>query len=103
MSGVSFLPLGGLGYIGLNGLLVEVGDHIYLVDCGIEFPEENEPGVDTVLPDLEFIQSLEGRLKGHPPDPRSRGPHWGSLSHLPLHESAGLWSSPRDCTSGRAT
>ena len=55
-----FLPLGGIGEIGLNAYLYGIGpaeDRQWLmVDCGITFPDGTEPGVDVVLPDLRFIE-----------------------------------------------
>ncbi len=68
-----FLPLGGIGEIGLNVYLYGLGPaedrHWLMIDLGITFPDDTEPGVDIVLPDLRFIeeerQSLAGILITH--------------------------------------
>ena len=63
-----FLPLGGIGEIGLNVYLYGIGpaeDRAWLmIDCGITFPGNNEPGVDVVLPDLRFIEEERKSLAG---------------------------------------
>ncbi len=63
-----FLPLGGIGEIGLNVYLYGIGpaeDRQWLmIDCGITFPDTSEPGVDIVLPDLRFIEEERKSLAG---------------------------------------
>ena len=63
-----FVALGGLGEIGMNVYLYGVGpsdDRQWLmVDLGLTFPGEDEPGVDVVLPDLRFIQAERQALHG---------------------------------------
>jgi ribonuclease J len=51
--------LGGLGEIGRNMTVFEYGGRLLIVDCGVLFPEPDQPGVDLILPDFT---SLEGRL-----------------------------------------
>ncbi|MCK2036526.1 ribonuclease J [Microbacterium sp. SSW1-49] len=52
-------PLGGLAEIGRNMTMFEYDGKILIVDCGVLFPEEHQPGVDLILPDFE---PLRGRL-----------------------------------------
>ena len=63
-----FLPLGGVGEIGLNVYLYGLGPaedrHWLMIDCGITFPDASEPGVDVVLPDLRFIEEERRSLAG---------------------------------------
>jgi ribonuclease J len=63
-----FVPLGGIGEIGLNVYLYGLGtaeDRQWLmIDCGITFPDDTEPGVDVVLPDLRFIEEERKNLAG---------------------------------------
>lgn len=63
-----FLPLGGLGEIGMNAALYGYGPkknrEWILVDCGIAFAGPEAPGVDLYLPDLRFIETQKERLKG---------------------------------------
>ncbi|NQX12977.1 ribonuclease J [Microbacteriaceae bacterium VKM Ac-2855] len=50
------IPLGGLGEIGRNMTTFEIDGKILIVDCGVLFPEENQPGVDLILPDFTPIK-----------------------------------------------
>jgi ribonuclease J len=63
-----FLPLGGIGEIGMNAYLYGLGDEAgrswLLVDLGVTFPDDREPGVDIVLPDIRFIEEERSRLSG---------------------------------------
>ena len=49
-------PLGGLGEVGRNMTVFEFDSKLLIVDCGVLFPEEHQPGVDLILPDLEPIK-----------------------------------------------
>lgn len=50
------VPLGGLGEIGRNMNVIEYNGHLLLVDCGVLFPDEEQPGVDLILPDFSYIK-----------------------------------------------
>lgn len=58
------VPLGGLGEIGLNCMLIEYGEHAIAVDCGLMFPEIWMLGIDLVLPDLSYLYGLGDRFLG---------------------------------------
>jgi len=49
------IPLGGLGDIGRNMTAFEIDGQIALVDCGVLFPEDDHPGVDLILPALDYL------------------------------------------------
>jgi len=49
-------PIGGLGEIGRNMTTYELDGKLLIVDCGVLFPEENQPGVDLILPDFSSIR-----------------------------------------------
>jgi ribonuclease J len=57
------IPLGGLGEIGLNLLVVESSDTAIAVDCGVMFPDEQMLGVDVAIPDLTYLRTLGPRFK----------------------------------------
>ena len=59
--GLRIVPLGGLGEIGRNMTVFETDSKSLIVDCGVLFPEESQPGVDLILPDFDY---LRGRLDG---------------------------------------
>jgi ribonuclease J len=50
------IPIGGLGEIGRNMTSYEIDGKILIVDCGVLFPEEHQPGVDLILPDFGFLR-----------------------------------------------
>ena len=53
---VRIVPLGGLGEVGRNCNVLEYGGKIVVVDCGVLFPEERQPGVDLILPDIDYLR-----------------------------------------------
>lgn len=57
-------PLGGLDEIGKNITLYEYGDDMFLLDCGMSFPDEDMPGVDIVLPDFSYVVKNKDKIKG---------------------------------------
>ncbi|WP_026460766.1 ribonuclease J [Schaalia suimastitidis] len=50
------IPLGGLGEVGRNMNVLEYDGKLLIVDCGVLFPEESQPGVDLILPDFSWIK-----------------------------------------------
>ncbi|KAB1656266.1 ribonuclease J [Pseudoclavibacter chungangensis] len=50
------IPLGGLGEVGRNMATFEIDGKILIVDCGVLFPEETQPGVDLILPDIDSVK-----------------------------------------------
>ncbi|GAB3114865.1 ribonuclease J [Janibacter alkaliphilus] len=53
---VRVVPLGGLGEIGRNMTVIEQGGQLLIVDCGVLFPDDHQPGVDLILPDFSYIE-----------------------------------------------
>ena len=49
-------PLGGLGEVGRNMTVFELDGKLLIVDCGVLFPEEDQPGVDLILPDFSSVE-----------------------------------------------
>ncbi|GIG54246.1 ribonuclease J [Demequina activiva] len=50
------VPLGGLGEVGRNMAVFEIDGRLLIVDCGVLFPEDHQPGVDLILPDFSYIE-----------------------------------------------
>jgi len=50
------VPLGGLGEVGRNMAVLEHDGKLLIIDCGVLFPEDHQPGVDLILPDFSYIE-----------------------------------------------
>ncbi len=55
-NGLRIVALGGLGEIGRNMAVFEYDHRLLIVDCGVLFPDPEQPGVDLILPDFEYIR-----------------------------------------------
>ncbi|MCC3766622.1 ribonuclease J [Streptomyces sp. UNOC14_S4] len=62
--GLRVTPLGGLGEIGRNMTVFEYGGRLLIVDCGVLFPEEEQPGIDLILPDFSSIRDRLDDIDG---------------------------------------
>ena len=58
------IPLGGMGEIGKNMTVIEYGNNLLVVDCGVMFPESDMYGIDLVLPDFSYVVQNQDRLRG---------------------------------------
>ncbi|WP_062207994.1 ribonuclease J [Demequina oxidasica] len=58
------VPLGGLGEVGRNMAVFEYRGKLLIVDCGVLFPEDNQPGVDLILPDFSYIEDRMDDVEG---------------------------------------
>src|SRR5690606_39271877 len=109
-----FLPLGGVGEIGMNLALYGFGPpgkrQWIMVDCGVTFAGPELPGVDLILPDIRFLAAERNNLKGiiitH-----AHEDHYGALNDLwpglnvPVYASpftAGMLEAKRNYEGGRA-
>ena len=61
---LKIIPLGGLEEIGMNITAFEFEDTIIVVDCGIAFPDEEMPGIDSVIPDVTYLIDNIEKVKG---------------------------------------
>lgn len=59
-----FAALGGLEEIGRNMLFFEYGDDILIFDLGFQFPEEETPGIDYIIPDITYLEKKKANIKG---------------------------------------
>ncbi|RMI33890.1 ribonuclease J [Streptomyces triticirhizae] len=62
--GLRVTPLGGLGEIGRNMTVLEYGGRLLIVDCGVLFPEQEQPGIDLILPDFSSIRDRLDQIEG---------------------------------------
>jgi ribonuclease J len=61
--GLKIVPLGGLGEIGLNMMVLEYGDDIVIIDCGLMFPEPHMLGIDLVIPDISCLREKSEKIR----------------------------------------
>jgi ribonuclease J len=61
---VRVVPLGGLGEIGLNMMLLESGEDLLAIDCGLMFPDDEMPGIDYVIPDFSYLLAKREHVRG---------------------------------------
>ena len=55
--GLRIVALGGLGEIGRNMAVLEHRGRLLIIDCGVLFPNNEQPGVDLILPDFSYIRT----------------------------------------------
>ncbi|MFI3228412.1 MAG: ribonuclease J [Clostridia bacterium] len=61
---LKIVPLGGLNEIGKNMTVIEYGENIVIVDCGLAFPDDSMLGVDLVIPDITYLRRNASKIRG---------------------------------------
>ncbi|MDD7185503.1 MAG: ribonuclease J [Oscillospiraceae bacterium] len=61
---VKIIPLGGLNEIGKNMTVFECSNDMFILDCGLAFPDADMPGVDIVIPDFTYVERNRDKLRG---------------------------------------
>jgi|LGOV01.1.fsa_nt_gb ribonuclease J len=61
---LKLVPLGGMGEIGKNITVLEYGNDIMIVDCGMGFPEDSMLGIDIVIPDISYLIKNKEKIRG---------------------------------------
>ena len=86
------VPLGGLGEFGLNAMVLEWQDDLLLIDAGVMFPGGESLGVDSIVPDFEYVRQRAAGLRGivltH-----GHEDHIGALSHALAAAPAPVYGS----------
>jgi ribonuclease J len=61
---LKIIPLGGLGEVGRNMMILEAKNSILLIDAGFRLPEEDMPGVDYIIPNLDYLKDKKEKILG---------------------------------------
>ncbi len=61
---LKIIPLGGLDEVGKNMSVIEYGNEMIMVDCGMAFPDDDMPGVDLIINDVSYVEKNRHKLKG---------------------------------------
>ncbi len=62
-SKIRWIPLGGLNEIGKNMNVFECGSDAIILDCGMAFPDDDMPGIDSVIPDITYLHKIADKIK----------------------------------------
>ena len=86
MSSLKIIPLGGLGEIGMNCMVIEYEDEILVVDCGLLFSDLDHFGVEFVIPDFTYLKERKDKVRGF----LITHGHEDHIGALPLAIKAGI-------------
>lgn len=64
MSNIKIIPLGGVRENGKNLYIVEVEEEIFILDCGLKYPENDQLGIDVVIPDFSYLVENQDKIAG---------------------------------------
>lgn len=64
MSTIKIIPLGGVRENGKNMYVAEVGEDIFILDCGLKYPENELLGINIVIPDFTYLEENIDRVAG---------------------------------------
>jgi ribonuclease J len=99
--GVFFLPLGGSGEIGMNLNLYAYRGQWLMLDCGVTFGDDSQPGLDVVMPDPSFIVERRDKLLGIVAT-HAHEDHIGAIPYLWPQLQCPIWATPFTATLLRA-
>jgi ribonuclease J len=94
MSGaLRVIPLGGLGEIGLNCLVLEYEGEAIAIDCGVMFPDPSLLGIDLVIPEFDYLRQLGDRFRGFVVT-HGHEDHIGALPYALRDLPVPVWATP---------
>ncbi|MCE5259169.1 MAG: ribonuclease J [Chloroflexi bacterium] len=93
MDKLTLIPLGGFGEFGKNCTVLKYGDDLLVIDVGLQFPDDDMPGVDLVIPDFTYLVQHRAQIQGivftH-----GHEDHIGALPYLLAQIPAKLYATP---------
>jgi len=87
---VRMIPLGGVGEIGKNMWVLEYGDRMLIIDAGVTFPEDDQLGIDLVIPEFDYVLDNEDKIDGIVVT-HGHQDHIGAISYLLEHISVPVY------------
>ena len=87
------IPLGGLGEIGKNMMLIETPNDALIVDAGLMFPENDMLGIDYIIPDFRSVLDRKGRVRGIVVT-HGHEDHTGAIDHVVEAFDAPIYATP---------
>lgn len=89
---VKLFALGGLDEDGKNCTVVEINDEIYVVGCGIRYPDKTMPGIDFIIPNYSYLEDNKDRVKAYLL-PHGHDDEMGALAYVYQHVPAPIYGS----------
>lgn len=93
---LKIIPLGGLNEIGKNMTVIEYGNDIIVVDCGLAFPDDDMLGVDLVIPDTTYLKRNAAKLRGYVIT-HGHEDHIGGIPYVLRESNAPVYATKLTC------
>jgi ribonuclease J len=90
------IPLGGLGEVGKNMMLIETSSDALIVDAGLMFPENDMLGIDCIIPDFNAVLDRKDRVRGIVVT-HGHEDHTGAIDHVAEAFQAPIYATPLTC------
>ena len=90
---LTIIPLGGLGEVGKNMMVLEYGHDILIIDTGLMFPENDMWGVDYIIPDFSYLNDKRDRVRGIVVT-HGHEDHTGAIRHVAREIDAPIYGTP---------
>ncbi|MDY3617857.1 ribonuclease J [Agathobaculum sp.] len=93
---LKIIPLGGLNEIGKNMTVIEYGNDIMVIDCGLAFPDDDMLGVDLVIPDTTYLKRNANKLRGYVIT-HGHEDHIGAIPYVLRESNAPVYGTKLTC------
>jgi ribonuclease J len=93
---LSILPLGGLGEVGKNMMMLETPEEALIIDAGLMFPENDMLGIDYIIPDFRSVLDRKSKVRGLVVT-HGHEDHTGAIDHVAEAFEAPIYATPLTC------